>query len=531
MTPPSGCTRRPRLRSLPGLLRGLAVLVLGVGWAPGRLDAQMLDPGLGPPVPRLHLLPTTEFLRPGELAGSVGQTSTFGGGLYDGGGGSGNQTYLAMLDLGLPGPVLLQGWVETNDDPTYGPVLGRPRAKEFFAAGGALRVLLGRAGPFRVAVEAAGAGLGVKSEAGLFDTDSTFTRRYLPVGSVAGIVGLSLGDRWALTLVPSWAWLPEEHQGLPFYGPTWRVGAGLRGDLHRAFRVFATGELPLGPGGGTVDRDRIIGRRPLWSTGVTFVSSPRVQLLAYLTNQAGGGPPTRHLTLMGEHPVQWGARLRYTLFRPSGSRSARGRPSLDQPAGDVAGSFQGKQTRSLLIRLVLAEELDLELGLTHAPDLGAQEALGIDLDQGTHFRLGATLTLLDQRLGMPLTVAGRVTVGQDVQSRSGFLLAELPLSRRFHPWASLSLTPVATLHGGERPLGVALGAELGPDGGLQLVGEGMVLRDPLPALWRAGIALPWVGPARAEVFATTARSTLGMGRLLGDPDETWWGVTLRVRLP
>ncbi len=515
----------------PGALRCSALgLVLAWGFAgpiSGQAEARL------PPLPRLHLLPTTEVLSPWELAGAVGQTSTFGRGIREGGAGSGNQTYQVFADLGLPGGLMAHAYLETNDDPTYGPVEGRTRAKEFFSMGGSLRARIGEWGPVRFALEGTLARLGVKSEAGLFaaENDTSFARQYFTVASLSGMVSTQWAGRWRLTFVPSLASLPDHRDGVPFYRRSWRLGAGVDGDLIPEVRLFATGELPLGPGANYLDGDGRFHRIPTWSAGVSFVSSPRVQLTTFLTNQAGAAPPTRHLTLVGAVPVQWGARLRYTLSRPSGRRRSRILADAPPGSGSAELTVQGPDTRTLAVGLLLAPELRLELGLTRTPGLGSAEALGIDLDQGTHFRLGASLAVLHQDAGAPVTLVARTTVGQDVDSQQGYLLAEVAVERDLAHRVSLRAATVATLNGGTRPMALELEAVVGEPEGWQARARPTLLLRSMPSLWTAAIRTPSVGPLRLEAFLTTARSTLGMGRLLGDPDRPAFGASLRVRLP
>jgi len=529
-------------------VRGLLLLLSGV---PVGLGAQAT------PVTRLQQSPTSELLRSGELGLEGGMTTTFGGQLAGGGGGSGNQTYQAWIDLGLSDRVMLTTFFDFNDDPTFGLVAGRRWKKDFTAFGSGLRVLLGQAGTARLVVDGSVGRFGVISEPGLFTNDPNFNRDYFTVGTVSAIASAEFATGWRVTLTPSLTYLPDDRDGVPFFGWTSLLGLAVDGNIHDRMRVFATSEAPLGPGDNSLEGDFDFRRTVLWSAGVVYQSSPRVQLIGYLTNQAGATPVTRHLTLIGEVPTQYGARLRWLPTAPERQRTNvsrrralddrdgdRGSVSTDPLGGiqtplapalgamtlDATVSLDDDRSRSLLVRVGVADELDLELGFTRTPGLGSESTLGINLDGGTHYRVGAKLTLLAEEWGFPVTVAGRITGGQDIDTNKGYLIAEAIVGRRVRDWVHLTLAPVIANNGADTPVALGLSGVLGRPGDLQLILEPTFLLSGQSSLWTVGVRLPAAGPLHTQAFATTARSMVGIGRLLGDPADVRLGVMARVRV-
>lgn len=512
------------------------------------------------PLTRLHLFPGTDFLPPWTASIDFGQTTTFGGGTADGGPGSGNQTYHGWLEIGLPGPVALLGILEANDDPTWGRLSGVRYGKEIFAIGGGARWLAGTWRGVRVVAEATLASLQLKSGPGLFNPGPGQDRTHHLAGSVSLALGIPVSPSWTVTVSPGAVLLPDSVNGLPFFGWSGVLGAGLDGALAPGWRGFAAAELPLGPGTNSVD-DRFRYRRvPVGSAGVVYQASPRVQVTGYLTNVAGGTPATRLLTQLGEVPLQWGARVRYAPWAPERDRSAgtsggdRRHPATPDPAATEAGvalapagtlptlsaelraATDGDRSRSARLRVGLSGELELELALARVPGLDAQPALGIRLGDGLHYRMGGKLQLLGERWGHPVTVGARIAVGRDGDTRQGYLVAELPVRRTLTPWAAVTVAPVLLQTGGESPVSLAAAAVLGRPGGVQLVLEPTVRLTDLPGESDMDGRFPWTVAARSpawnglrvEAFATTALGAVGVGRFLGRESDPSLGVAASI---
>ena len=523
------------------------VLALALLCGPYAVAAQSV------PATRLQQLPTTELMSPGAIGLEGGFTTTFGGQVAGGGGGSGNQTYQAWVDLGLHDRVMLTSFFDFNDDPTFGLVAGRRWQKDFTAFGSGLRVLLGEVGPARLVVDGSVGLFGVISEAGLFTTDPNADRDYFAVGTLSAVASAEFAPEWSVTLTPSLTYLPKDRAGVAFFGWTTLLGVGVDGKPHSRWRVFATAESPLGPGNNSLEGDFDFRRTLLWSAGAVYESSPRVQLIGYLTNQSGATPVTRHLTLLGEVPTQYGARLRWLPTAPERDRSnveARDltlggpgssslgplggiqtplAPALGAVTVDVILSLDDSRSRSLSVRVGVSDELDLEVGLARTPDLGSESTLGINLDGGTHYRVGAKLTLASEDWGSPLTIATRFSGGQDIETNKGYFMAEALVRRGITRWAQVTVAPVFAQNGAEVPVALGLSGVLGHPGGVQFILEPTFLLTGQSSLWTVGLRPPPVGPLHPQLFVTTARSMLGIGRLLGEAGDVRVGAMARVR--
>jgi hypothetical protein len=504
---------------------------------------------------RLQQLPTTEILDRGAAAAEFGLITTVGGQRIEGGGGTGNQTYYGAWDLGVHRRVMLSGFFSFNDDPTWGLVAGRRLDKKFADFGSGLRVSLGEVGPATFTVEGSLARFGMRSEGGLFTTVTTCDLDYFAIGTISAMGSVEFARRWRVTLTPSLIHFPKARTGVEFFGWTTLLGAGVDGEPLDRWRVFATAELLLGPGSNFVDADLSFQRTPLWSVGWVYEPSPKTQLTGYLTNQSGGTPPTRHLILQGGVPVEVGARLRYTPSAPererphsAAERGARALPDSSgaEPMGGIQGipaqaigavtvhatvSIDASWSRSLLVRVGVSDELDFELALGRAGETGALPRLQIPLSEETeYYRVGAKLTLASEEWGFPVTVAARLTGGQNYPSKHGYFMAEVLVRRQIRDWVQVTVAPVLALNAADTPVALGMSGVFGPTGGLQLILEPMLLLTGQPSLWTAGVRLPEIGHLLTHAFVSTARSTAGIGRLLGDPSELRVGVLVRARM-
>ena len=523
-------------------------LILAVLAAPVAVAAQ-LSPT---PVTHLHQLPTNALLTQGAIALEYGETTTFGGQLAEGGGGTGNQTYQGLLEVGVLPRLMLTGFFDFNDDPTFGFVAGRRWTKKFSAFGGGLRGLVGEVGPVRVAIEGSLAVFGLISDVGLFTPNPGLNREWFTVGSLSAIASTDLAPGWRATFAPSFTYLPKERDGVAFYGWTTLLGFGVDGKLHNRWHVFATSDVPLGPGSNSLQGDFDFQQLPVWSAGTVYEASPKVQITGFLTNQSGATPSTRHLTLIGEVPTQYGVRARWTPMASERERlsltgsereAERSRstalggiqepPALPLNAWTVDATFavDNARSRSLSVRVGLSNELELDAGLIRTRDLRTRPTLGIDLDQGTHYRVGAKLALVSESWGSPVSISTRLTGGQDLVTRKGYFIAEALVSKRISDWARVTFAPIAAHNAGQTPVGVGLSAVLGRPGGGQLILEPTFLLSDQPSLWTAGLRLTPFGNFHPQLFVTTARSMLGIGRLLGDPEVVRVGAMVRVRFP
>lgn len=472
---------------------------------------------------RLHLLPTAVVPAPNDFQVDVGQTSTFGGAVAEGGRGTGNQTYQLRADLGIVEGVSAFFLFESNDDPTWDRIEGVRYRKEFTYLGGGLRLGLLNDPRMGLALEGALADFGLKSDAGLFTRADGYERDNFLVSSLSASLDLRFAEGWGLTLSPSVILPPDSTGGQAFLGPIFLLGAGLQGRLGERFSVFATGDAPLGPGFNHVDGSFRFRRVPVLTGGAVFAVSPQFHLTGYLTNGAGGTAVTRHMTLLGSVPTQFGVRLKWSPSQPQApERPWRGLPgNLDYTADSRSG-------RSWLLTVALADVFDLEAGLVRTPGRVADERLGLNLGEGGEYRLGGRVLLLAQSAGHPLSLDTRVTVGQSLETQQGYLLAELRLTRSFFSRVSATVAPILAHNGGETPAGVGL--EL--DGRLLRNARAFVrtlaLATHRPLPWTAGVRVPLADALELSAWASTAQSPVGIGRFLAVPRELRIGTGLRV---
>lgn len=550
---------RVRRRSGPAWVAVTVGVAAAALPAAGQGTAGALDPALSS-LTHLHLFPTSAV--PGPWQGSVelGQITTFGGARAEGGGGTGNQTYHGWIEIGLPGRVALMGFIQGNDDPTWGRLNGVRYQQETFVIGGGARVVVADGTGWTVSAQGTLARLDLKSDPGLFTSEPGMRRTFHHAGSFAVMATSRLGTRWELTVSPGADFLPSRVNGLAYYGWSATLGAGLVGRVGSRWRIFGAGDALLGPGDNSVDRRFRFRRIPVWSAGAVFDAGPRTRVTAFVTNASGGSHGTRHLTHLGTVPFQWGARVRYSPTAPDpapapGTAAAPRLSSADGPEGappgsprqdgggvlaasphtlpslsvEVRGSADGEGGRSARLRVGLSREAELEVGLVRTPGLAGGSRLGIRLGEDLHYRMGGKLALLARGWGHPVSAAARVAVGRDSGTRQGYLVAELPVHRHLGAGVGLTATPALLSTGGESPAALSLTVGASLPRGVRLLVEPTLVSGGRPVLWSAALGTPvWRGVS-GEVFATTALGTMGAGRFLYSGGTPRLGLALSVR--
>ncbi len=145
--------------------------------------------------------------------------------------------------------------------------------------------------------------------------------------------------------------------------------------------------------------------------------------------------------------------------------------------------------------------------------------------------MGSKLTIASEDWGFPFTVAARLTGGQNVGTRNrGYFLAEMLVQRRVREWLQLTVAPVAAPTSGDTPVAIGVSGVVGSPGGPQLILEPTFLLTDEPSLWTVGVRFPEFGHLLTHGFLSTARSTMGIGRLLGDNSELRVGIVARARM-
>lgn len=500
----------------------------------------------------LGRIPEAALLARGRWLFHAGYSTPPEGGAESGDGGSANQTNLGEIGWGVSDRVTLFLGMEVNDDPTFAPVRGERRDRSFVNLALATRTGLLRpevAGGLSVGAQGSLQLLRLRSDPGLFNAGDASAVTTVPLAALDFPATLARG-RWALSLVPSVAFLPEEVLGASFYGSTVRLGARGEVEAGAGWSLWAAGEIPLGPGENVLERDGELRKLPTWRVGVRYRATPRVVLAGAATNAAGATPATRHLTLPSTPTTLYEVGIWYspvdeaeasTGGRAGGSvggDDARVHPAVEDgvavtgaatlPAGRglVAVGVDSEGALLVSVSHALGRDVAFELLTTRSRGVDAADGLGGGIGEGLQYRFGARIAFAHQGDGVPLSLGGRVTVGRDVDDQDGYLLAEGIVQRRLGR-VRLVLNPVLVQSARRSPTSLGAGGRVWT-GPVWLMAEGRASFSGEAPVWTAGLRSPAFGPAALDLFLSTASSPWELGRLLPDPGGVRVGTTVRV---
>lgn len=494
-------------------------------------------------VPDLRLVPTTDLLPTGFLALSTGFTTTTRSGVEEGGTGSGNQTYFGGIGFGATDRLTALFAIGVNDDPTYAPVKGQHRDQQQVAVALGAKTRLARADRVDVGLQVSAEAMWVTSAPGLFNAGAEKDTKLVGAFTVEAPLTVGLGDHWAASVVPSVAHLPERIMGAPYFGTIFRLGGRVDGRLSNAWSLWASGEALFGPGDNTLDRDGEFRRIPLWRLGARFRGTRRVVLEASVTNASGVTPATRHLTQLSTPVTLYTVGLHYSPTVPElrpeeelperapvlGGITIPGASTAPYPHGRVTAAIDTEGAVGLQIAWAVGQRFQCELYTARIQGPYAPDVAEADIGNGYQIRFGPQLQVLAQDDGDPVSLAGRVTAGRDLNDQQGYLLAEVVGERRFGPDFEVALDPLVMQSGGRSLASVGVGARI-PLGPMDLVPEWRASFSGEPSVWTLGVRLPLLSRLTTDVFTTNAGSTLGLGRMLADPGGARLGLSLNAGL-
>ncbi len=445
--------------------------------------------------------------------------------------GTGNQSYQGEIAWWPAERLALQLGIEVNDDPTWGPVRGRRRAKSLVTPALALQGRLGSWRALALGYRATAQAVWQGSDPGLFNAGPVRDeRRFAAFSLEVPLTVQAAGGATRFTLVPSVATLPSVLMGAGYYGTTARLGASLRREFGTRFAARGAVEVPIGPGDNVVDADGHFRRTAAWWLALAWHATDRVALDAALTNAAGVTPVTRHLTLPGSVETLYAVGIRYTpsVTEPppaggsSGAAGAAGRPGpLVRPGrGRVETFADTRGAWAVHASQGLGRRFQIELLATRLQGADAPAILEADLGSSWEYRIGASLALSDEAEGAPLTWVHRVSVGRDWDDQQGYLLAEIRAERHLGGRWSLAVNPLAIHSGGRSPLGVGADIRMRASALTGFAGGHGSFTGERP-VWRVGAETPLAAgrslDVRLRVTATNASGSSGVGRVLADP--------------
>ncbi len=267
------------------------------------------------------IFPINSFLPAYETSHSVYALSTFNSG--GAAGGSGNQNYAYMLDIGLNENNQLSLFYSVADDPLYSYIDGDKLVPNYWESYGfAFKKRLLNRDDWSLATFASLESMTIRngnsSYGNIFDeTGLSFSDRNL-VGSFSLPISRKLSDNLGLHFLVGGSFFPstlgEVNNKDNFYGNNLYLGSGLTWKLNQNVNSFGSIVMPLGPGKNTFDSSNSFHRIPIYNLGINFDLNPIIGFEGRITNGFGATPATSILTIPSSNEVLYFAGLTYKPF-------------------------------------------------------------------------------------------------------------------------------------------------------------------------------------------------------------------------
>ncbi|MBE9068698.1 porin [Leptolyngbya cf. ectocarpi LEGE 11479] len=503
-------------------------------------EPTVLSPLERPPG-RLFNLETANQLPDEALQLSVGTHQT----LPDSAPGTGDQLYYGSIDWGATDDLQLSLAYQNFDDSPADPINGVSPNITLESVAPSIK--------YRV-LETESLALGVQGSveyfsfaSDLFNSDDEGGDAV--IGSVHVPLTYTASPELQFHLTPGVSFFPDDINDIEFYDTIFSVGTGASWQPSERWLAYGTVNLPIGPGGNTIDNDQSISRQPVWTVGTRYNVTPRTGVDVYATNGFGVTPATGILSFPPDGDnLLVGVQLNYTPDNGLGYRSSyRNTPPAPLSERDRQLQLDGLTLTSantlepgtVAFNAGAGTDGNYSVGLAYSPDEALQveaileefaeddsvdpaDTAGDDLK----YMVGARLQLLDQHQGDPVSLAARILGGRDTASgqQVGTIFVDVPVTFQANSRTALFLNPRLAAFGNESNVGIGLGVNHEVARGLQLIGEVTPVFDGDRTVWAVGTrySLPKAAVS-LDLYATNAVGRNGLGTVVGQ-SEARFGV-------
>jgi len=395
---------------------------------------------------------------------------------------TGYQNYYTSLDWGVTDKLQVSFAAQFYDDPVKSQINGTFPNLTFVSFAPSVKYQVFKNDNFKIALSGTAELLEISSDPGLFNTTSKKSSEYFGIGKVEIPVTYNAEKNLQLHFTPGVVFYPDKVKGAEFYGNFVNLGAGLSWQASEKLNLFATANLPLGPGGNTLSSDdNSIYRKLVWTTGTRYVINPRVGIEAYATNAFGATPTTNLLAFIPDgNEVIFGANVKYIFdFGQNYAANFGNKPNIPLSNRDkqllldgltlssastlspdkirlTAGLSSGGNAK-LNLMYGLANDLQLEIPIEQFGNfdhLPTSETFG----NAIKFGAGAKLRFLNQAQGDAFSLSVKVKGVRDSnRPRVGTIFTEIPIVYKNNNKTAFFLNPKAAFYRKEERLGLGLG--------------------------------------------------------------------------
>ncbi len=481
-----------------------------------------------PPV-RLLQLETANQLIARALQLSFGSHQT----LSDDTPGTGSQLYYGEVDWGVTDDLQVSLSGQVYDDPPVRAINGKFQNITLLSLASSVKYRLLNGEQLALSLQGALEVLSVSSD--LFGTRGSGGSNL--AGSIHVPLTYTASPDLQFHFTPGVSFLPGQLNDSKFYDTVFTLGTGANWQPSDRWLLYSTLNLPLGPGGNTIEADQTIDRQLVWSVGTRYSVTPRTGVNLYATNGLGATPSTAVLTAApGGDELLVGVELQYTPDTGLGYRDRfddEPSPTLSERDlqllvnGITLASANTLAPGNIAVTAGAGTQGQFDVGLAYSPDEALQLEANVEdfglgdrttaaASDSLRYTLGARVQLLDQRRGAPISLSARILGGRDTEAdgTTGVLFTDLPMAYEAGERVALLFNPRAAFSSGDTRLGLGFGINYEVVRGLQLMGEVTPVFGGNRMVWGLGSRYSFPNAVSLDIYATNALGRHGLGTLV-----------------
>ena len=287
------------------------------------------------------------------------------------------------------------------------------------------------------------------------------------VGSFSLPLSKNVNKNLNLFIVPGFTFLPEELGdkgiGKNAYGNNFYLGSGLIYGINEDLNILFSYTIPFGPGNNYFDNGLNFSRKSIYSYGLGWYISPKIEIEGKITNSYGASPSTGLLTIPSDNQPLYSANIVYkpyeedTLFEPLNKRDKLINHggifvsnALIPKFGTNQISFNYDSEGNLFGFYGYSLSNIFQIELINIGSLKATNLVGNNnqnlystyfSDNNVNYRFGGKLLIFSPQKNDSFWLSLKSTVGRNDESNQGYLFSDLMSTFRINDRVVLNLNP------------------------------------------------------------------------------------------
>ena len=421
-------------------------------------------------------IPLNNFLNKGEINTTVQWKSSFGGGHA---GGTGHQNISVRFDYGLNKKSLASLYLAESDDPLFKliddeiyhnswSVFALSTKRKLFESEDLKNsIVFSSSLEYWIITSGKDGNNPSKSMFNGVDDSKGLDKFTELVSSFSISYNRLINSKTTLALVPGIYFLPEtlgnKNINNNFYGNSFYLASGLNFSLSDKFLLNGSYTYLLGPGNNYFDENLIFSRRSIYSLGFNWNANPIIGFEGKVTNGYGATPATGLLTIPSANETLYYLGASYkpylndTYLKPlkEGNKLVKfGGLTVDNSillergqnhmtfdfdsSGNLFSSYSYSLSNIFQLNLINVGSFKTRNNSLSKNSNLTRTYLA---DHNLNYRVGGKLLFFSPAKNDLIWLSSKVSLGRDLNSRQGYIYADLTSTMKLNDWITLNISP------------------------------------------------------------------------------------------